>query len=575
MTLFILAYAAGVLTIVTPCILPILPFVLARVDQSFRRSGLPMLLGLAAAFAMIASLAAFAGGWAVEANRYARATALVSMAIFGLGLLFPAIATRLTAPLVATGSRLAAWAQDGRATVFSAMALGVASGLLWAPCAGPVLGLILSGAALNGPGPQTTTLLFAYGLGAATSLAAALLVGRRILSLARPSFRWIEGARRVTGAAVIVGVVTVGLGIDTSLLTSLSAEHTYRLESALAKVLKQPMDRLGSSAMAATPPTISGPLAALLDKQNWINAAPLRAEDLRGRVVVANFWTYSCINCLRTLPHVRAWAEKYKDQGLVVVGVHAPEFAFEKDLANVTQASASLGVRYPVVLDNDFSIWRAFRNGGWPAIYVVGADGRVRHEATGEGQHDQVEQAIQQLLTEAGEARSGQSVHSVEVRGTQVDADWANLGSPETYVGYAKAERFASPDPLVRDGSGDYRHGSKLPLNAWSLSGKWTVGAEYATLNSAGGGIRYRFHARDVHLILLPPSRDQAIRFRIKIDNGTPGANHGADVDEQGFGVVRDGRLYQLARQSGPVNDRIFEIEFLDPGVRVYAFTFG
>ncbi|HEY5796486.1 MAG TPA: cytochrome c biogenesis protein CcdA [Bosea sp. (in: a-proteobacteria)] len=575
MTLFTLAYLAGVLTIFSPCILPIVPFVLARANHPFTRSGIPMLLGMAGAFAAVASLAAFAGGWAVEANRFGRAAALLLMAVFGLGLAVPSIAAGLSAPLVAAGSRMSAWAQNGRSPVASSIALGAATGLLWTPCAGPVLGLILSGAALGGPSAQTSALLLAYGLGAATSLAAALLVGRQLTARLRPSLIWVERARPVAGFAVIASVAMVALGLDTRLLQPLSADLTANLENALVKRVNGQAGWLNIPAEAAAPITLSGPLASLLDQPSWINTPPLRAEDLRGKVVVVNFWTYSCINCLRALPHVKSWAQTYRDQGLVVIGVHAPEFAFEKHPDNVARASAALGVGYPVVLDNDFRIWRAFGNAGWPGIHILGADGRVRHQATGEGRYEQSEQVIQQLLTEANARGVGEAVRPVDGQGTQKEADWGNLRSPETYLGHDKAERFASPSGLTRDAPRAYRHPAGVPLNFWSLSGNWTVGSEFATVNEAGGGLRYRVQARDLHLVLVPGVPDRPVRFRVTIDGAAPGASHGSDIDAQGFGTVRDGKLYQLVRQVGPVAARTVEIEFLDPGVRAYAFTFG
>lgn len=575
MTLFILAYLAGVLTIISPCILPIVPFVLARANQPFVRGGLPLLLGLAMTFAAVASLAAVAGGWAVEANRFGRAAALALMAIFGLSLIFPSFAYRLTAPLVTAGSRLATWAQSGRSTVYASLALGVATGLLWTPCAGPVLGLILSGAALSGPGPQTSALLLAYALGAATSLAVAMLVSQQILARLRPSLHLVERARQIAGVAVVAGAAALGFGLDSSILQRLSVAQTYATENALVQAFAKSSSRLMGHAEAATSNAISGPLGALLDQPNWINTAPLRAEDLRGKVVVVNFWTYSCINCLRSLPHVKAWAEAYKKDGLVVIGVHAPEFAFERNPDNVARAVTTLGVHHPVVPDNDFRIWRAFRNSGWPAAYVIGTDGRIRHQAVGEGGHDQTERVIRQLLAEANGAADGNASPSVSGQGTQKEADWANLRSPETYLGYDKAERFASPGSLVQATPGAYRHPATLPSNFWSLSGNWTIAPEFAALNAAGGTIRYRFHARDLHLVLVPDADKQPVRFRVRIDGMAPGADHGSDVDEQGFGLVKDGKLYQLARQGGAVMDRTLEIEFLDPGVRAYAFTFG
>ncbi|MDB5563814.1 MAG: redoxin protein [Tardiphaga sp.] len=584
MTLFILAYAAGLLTIASPCIFPILPFVLARADQPFRRGGLPLLLGLVLAFAAVASLASVAGGWAVDVNRHGRIVALAVMTLFGLAMLFPALATRMMAPLVSIGSRLSDWAghrvnashTTRNATAIPSMLLGVATGLLWAPCAGPVLGLILTGAALRGPSVETSLLLLTYGLGAATSLAAGLLFGGRLLAIAKQSVRWSDGLRRVLGAAVVAGAATIWLGADTGLLTRLSSAGTNILEQGLIVALRQaPVSATAQAAEPAAPTaTLPAPLSSLFEVRQWLNAQP-RPEDLRGKVVLVNFWTYSCINCLRTLPHIRSWAEKYRDRGLVVIGVHTPEFAFEKNVANVRTASASLGVGYPVVIDNDFAIWRAFDNQAWPAIYFIGADGRVRHHTLGEGGYEQSEKLIQQLLSEASGAPVVKDITGIRAEGAQVAADEANLGSAETYIGYRQASNFASPGGIREDIPSHYGAGPALRLNKWGLAGDWTVGGEFATLNKASGGISYRFHARDLHLVLGPAVQGQPIRFRVKIDGKPPGVDHGFDVDAEGWGSVREDRLYQLVRQAGPVMERTFEIEFLDAGVQAYAFTFG
>ncbi|CEJ12121.1 Thiol-disulfide oxidoreductase YkuV [bacterium YEK0313] len=575
MSLFVLAFLAGALTVVTPCILPIVPVILARSGLPFVRGGLPMLLGLALAFAAIASLGAFAGGWAVAANRYGRAAALVLMAAFGLALVFPAVSARLSAPLVVAGGRLSAWAAGRRPTVLASAGLGVAAGLLWAPCAGPVLGLILSGAALAGPGLETAALLFTYGLGAAAALAIALLAGRRLAGVLRPSWSWLDGGRRLVGAAVVVAVALIGLGLDARLLQPLSARYAFGLENALARTLDTMREAGAAMAAPATPERLTGPLAALLGQTAWINAAPLGESDLRGKVVLVNFWTYSCINCLRALPHVKAWAEKYRDDGLIVIGVHTPEFAFEKDAGNVGSAATALGVRYPVLLDNEFQIWRAFRNAGWPGLYLVGSDGRMRHQMLGEGDYEQTERVIRRLLSEAGRPEAVGAAGPVTGEGVEREADWASLRSPETYLGYDKAERFAASGAVARDAPATYAHHRPLPLNTWSLAGGWTIGSEFASLNTDGGSIRYRFRARDLHLVLVPGAAGRPVRFRVTVDGAAPGEHHGADVDEAGHGVVTDGRLYQLVRQSGPVRERTFEIEFSGPGIRAYAFTFG
>jgi cytochrome c biogenesis protein CcdA/thiol-disulfide isomerase/thioredoxin len=567
MTLFVLAYLAGLLTIATPCVLPVLPFVLARGDEPFRRGGLPMLLGLAFAFAVVASLASVAGGWAVEANRYGRIVALALMTLFGLTMVVPALAERLTEPIVSIGSRLLGWTGQrtmaSGATAGSSMLLGVATGLVWAPCAGPVLGLILTGAALRGPSVETSLLLLTYGLGAATSLAAGFLFGRRLLALVRQSAPWGNGLRRILGAAVVAGTAVIWLGLDTGLLTRLSSIETNIFEQRLIAALRY------------EPALDTAPGDALFGARQWLNTQPLRRDDLRGKVVLVNFWTYSCINCLRALPHIRAWADRYKDRGLVVIGVHTPEFAFEKDVANVRRASLSLDVRYPVIVDNDFRIWRAFSNRAWPALYFIGADGRIRHHVLGEGRYDQSEQLIQRLLSEAGGSAVAVETAGVVGEGPQAAADQRNLRSGETYIGYGQASNFASPGGFKKDVPFLYRAGSALSLDSWSLAGEWTAGREYASLTGTSGSITHRFHARDLHLVLAPSPRGLPVRFRVRIDGAPPGADHGVDADAAGWGVVSEERLYQLIRQSGPVKDRTFEIEFFDTGVRAYAFTFG
>jgi thiol-disulfide isomerase/thioredoxin len=319
----------------------------------------------------------------------------------------------------------------------------------------------------------------------------------------------------------------------------------------------------------------SGPLHALFEAQQWLNTKPLRVEDIRGKVVLVNFWTYSCINCLRILPHVREWAEKYKSRGLIVIGAHTPEFAFEKNIGNVSNALVSLGVSYPVAIDNDFRIWRAFDNVAWPALYFIGADGHIRRHVFGEGEYDQSEQLIQQLLSEADAAPIAGGMVAVNGISTEAAPDERDLRSPETYIGYAQATNFASPGFVGENASRVYKTLSALPLNHWSLSGVWTIAGEYAVLNEAPGRIAYRFHARDLHLVLARSSQGHPVRFRVTIDGNPPGADHGYDIDADGWGTLGDDRLYQLIRQAGKVVDRTFEIEFLESGVRAYAFTFG
>jgi len=317
------------------------------------------------------------------------------------------------------------------------------------------------------------------------------------------------------------------------------------------------------------------PVDSLSKTRDWLNTPGLRAEDLRGKVVVVNFWTYSCINSLRALPYLRAWAVKYRDQGLVVVGVHTPEFDFEKDLGNVRSAAAAQGVRYPIALDSDYRTWKDFRNQAWPAFYFIGADGHVRHQSFGEGGYARSERLLQHLLSEANGRLVAPGIVDIAGKGAQVAADERNLGSPETYIGYARTARFASPGGIRQDVASPYRQAADLPLNRWSLDGVWTAGREFATQIGRTGRISYRFHARDLHLVMAPSVPGHPVRYTVRIDGAAPGADHGADVDAKGRGTVREPRMYQLIRQARPVADRTFEIAFSDPGVRAYVFTFG
>ncbi len=320
---------------------------------------------------------------------------------------------------------------------------------------------------------------------------------------------------------------------------------------------------------------IEGELPSLGGATGWLNSQPLTAAGLRGKIVLVEFWTYTCINWLRTLPYVRAWAEKYKDRGLVVIGVHTPEFEFEKNVDNVRWAVKDMRIDYPIVLDSDYAIWRAFDNQYWPALYFVDAKGHIRHHQFGEGEYEQSERVIQQLLAEAGIGGIGHELVSVDGGGAEAAADWGSLKSPENYVGYQRTENFSSPGGAVLDKERVYAAPAQLSLNHWALSGDWTMKNQATVLNKANGRIAYRFHARDLHLVMGPATRGTSVRFRVLIAGQPPGAAHGIDVDDQGYGTVTEQRLYQLIRQPQPIADRLFEIEFLDPGVEVFVFTFG
>ncbi|MFI8717326.1 cytochrome c biogenesis protein DipZ [Stenotrophomonas sp. NPDC077464] len=591
MFLLVLAYLGGVLTILSPCILPVLPFVFARSDRPFLRSGLPLLVGMALMFAVVASLAAVGSQWVAQANQFGRWIALVVMALFALALLWPRLADHLLAPFQRLGARLSASADAasdrGQGGVGTSLLIGAATGLLWAPCAGPILGLILTGAALQGASVGTSGLLLAYALGAATSLALAIWIGGRVFTALKRRLGAGEWIRRGLGVAALLAVVAIALGWDTGVLTRLSTVSTARLEQGLLDTLPGQAPEAGSTMMmraadapAGTELPVEGTLPSLAGATGWLNSPPLSAEGLRGKVVLVDFWTYSCINCLRALPYVREWEQRYRDQGLVVIGVHAPEFAFERNLRNVMGAVDDLKIEYPVAIDNDFAIWRGFNNRYWPAHYFIDGKGRIRAHHFGEGNYAQSEQIIRQLLRENGatlpdEPQAMAMAAANPREGVERQADMRNLKSPETYLGHARAENFASPGGQRADQAADYAVPARLQLNQWALGGRWTVGDEDAQLQQAGGRIAFRFHARDLHLVLAPGADGKPVRFRVRLDGQVPGGAAGGDATPDGSGTVDGHRLYQLIRQSGEVRERTFEIEFLDPGVHAYAFTFG
>jgi thiol-disulfide isomerase/thioredoxin len=337
--------------------------------------------------------------------------------------------------------------------------------------------------------------------------------------------------------------------------------------------VSDPVTQLNTSASSPLPD--EGAFPSLAGATLWLNSEPLTPASLRGRVVLVDFSTYTCINWLRTLPYVRAWAEKYKRQGLVVINVQTPEFEFEKNIDNVRWASEEMRVSYPTAIDNDYAIWNAFNNHYWPALYIIDAKGRIRHHQFGEGEYERSEQIIKQLLAESGKNDVGRDLAKVDARGAEVAADWGNLRSPESYVGYDRGENFASPGGVASDKSRAYAIPERLKLNQWALGGDWTIGKQGTVSNKPNGRLVYRFHARDVHLVMGPAAHGSSVRFRVLIDGKAPGAAHGSDIDAEGNGTVSRQRLYQLIRQSTPIADHDFEIDFLDAGAELFVFTFG
>lgn len=610
MPLIVLAFLGGVLTILSPCILPVLPFVFLRAGRPFARNALPLLLGMALAFTGVSTLAAVGGGWVVQGTVFGRWLALGFMLVLGAALMAPSLAERMTRPFVRLGDRLAASAGRGErdlasggreSGVASSMLLGIATGLLWAPCAGPILGLVLTGAALHGASVETSLLLLAYASGSAVSLAAALLLGGRPLELMNRSLGVDIWVRRIVGGAAVTAALAIALGVDTGFLARISTASTTKLEHRLLGAFERDDGTSGMEQLAAGPAMMSsasqsaagpammfagaepgraalpvrGTLPDLDGATAWLNSPPLPAASLRGKVVLVDFWTYSCINCLRTLPYLKAWYAKYHDEGLEVIGVHTPEFAFEKRLENVRQAIATFGVSYPVAVDNDYALWRAFANRYWPAHYLIDASGNIRYEHFGEGDYDVTERAIQQLLVEAGHAGVPAGTVSASGAGATLASDEFEVLSPETYVGYGRARNFASPGPPLHDAPREYAIPEQLALNDWALQGRWNVHAESAELEGPRGRVAFHFRARDLHLVLAPGPDGAPVAFRVHVDGAPPGDDRGADVDAAGRGTVSDSRLYQLVRQQGNVRDRTVEVEFLGAGVAIYAFTFG
>lgn len=571
MLIFFLAYLGGLLTIFSPCVLPVLPFIFARSDQSFRRSGLPILLGMAAIFTLLASFAAVGGAWLVEVNQYGRYAAMSLLLLLGVALIFPALSDRLMRPFVTLGGRLQQHA-DQQDNLKGSLLLGVAVGFLWAPCAGPILGLVLAGAALNGANLYSALLLLVFAAGAATSLGLSLLAGGRVFSLMKRGLGAEEWVRRGLGVAVVAGVAVIALGWDTRFLSQFTFLSTAGTEQKLiAKLSKQPV----AQQPGATTVAEAAAMPPLIGATQWLNTPPLNSEMLHGKVVLVDFWTYSCINCLRTLPYLKAWDEKYRAQGLVIIGVHAPEFAFEKDQRNVEKAIRDMGITYPVAMDNQYAIWNAYKNEYWPAHYLIDANGKIRHQHFGEGAYQETEQMIQALLKEAHQGVLAMGDELVQVAGTGATAAAADMErSPETYLGYARQKNLVSPEAVSQDVVVQYSAPRTLKLNQWALQGKWLVSEQSAASSITGGAISYRFQGRDLHLV-LGSRNGKPVRFRVTLDGVAPGADHGMDIDAQGNGVIREQRLYQLIRQSGKIENYTFRIEFLDADAEAFAFTFG
>ena len=403
--MLLIAFLGGLLTVLSPCILPVVPFLFARAGQS-RSSIVLTLCGMAITFAAVSSLAVVSSSWVAQASQVSRYLALLVMALFALSLLSARVATWLARPFVALGNRIDPGARR-MSGPFAALGIGVATGLLWAPCAGPILGVILTGAMLEGPNAHTSLLLLAYGAGSALSLGLLMLAGKGLLNRLRMSLPALSGLRRVVGAGVLATTVAIAAGGSQALLAGTSSQLAYQVEQRVLSQVSSALDYWVAKVQAQSVPDTrpQGRMPSLAGAVQWLNSPELSREDLRGKVVLIDFWTFDCINCQRTLPYVKQWAQKYEKDGLVVIGVHTPEYGFERVIASVREQVRRLGITYPVAVDNDYRIWRAFNNQYWPAHYLIDAKGQVRYSHFGEGAYATQEQVIQQLLAEAADQR--------------------------------------------------------------------------------------------------------------------------------------------------------------------------
>ncbi len=568
MKLFLFSILAGILTVFSPCVLPVLPPLLGASGSG--RAGshpLKIILGLSASFTLFGVVFATFGTFLGLSNETLRKAALALLLFFGGSLIWPSLWERIGSQIARLGGGLSQAGGTSHQKWWRGIAIGASLGLIWAPCAGPILGIILTLAAIDPAFVRTTGLIGGYALGAAVPMLAIAYGGRwaqqRLLA-----FRgWGAVARKTLGVLTIGVVLLLYFNLDTLLLARLPGGLflANRLEKRLLPAAVSPVQA------ADRPLPVLGPMPQFARVTAWINSPPLTRDALRGKVVLVDFWTYSCINCIRSLPYVVRWHEKYKDQGLVVVGVHTPEFAFEKDEGNVRAAVKRNGIAYPVAIDNDYGIWRAYDNLYWPAHYFIDAVGRIRYTHFGEGEYEEGEKVIQQLLMEAQLLKS-----PMKIDRTENPVDFTRIKSPETYIGYARSRNLASPEKILPDRIQNYSSAANLLFNQWDLAGPWRITEEYGRLEGPGGKIRFKFLAPKLNLVMQGP-RGKPAAARVFLD-GQPVSsdNRGADVSGDGRATVGESLLYNLI--SLPDSDRsehLFELRFDSPGVELYAFTFG
>ncbi len=575
LTFELLAVAAGALTVISPCILPILPALLGvSAAKGLRHLPFWIVLGLTASFAVFGSVFAVFGTFLGASNALLRNIALTVLFFFGLSLLWPR-------PWRSIGTRIGALAgkipgaDRAPAGKGGALLLGASLGLVWAPCAGPILGIILTLAAVQGSFGRSLLLMGGYSLGAAIPMLAIGYGGRRLYGKVASFGRWGDLSHKVLGAVTIVTVAALFFNLDTLLLARLPGRLFLadRLERELSQASPAPSAAFTRTAQGSTDGSslpVLGTMPEFTGITAWINSPPLTAAGLRGKVVLVDFWTYSCINCIRTFPFVTSWYDRYRKDGFVVVGVHTPEFAFEKDEGNVRRAVARYGIRYPVALDNRYRTWNAYNNSAWPADYLFDAQGRLREVHFGEGKYEETEMAIRELLKEARLLTVPMAVGPV-----RSNVDFALIDSPETYIGYARSENFVSPEKVARDRTRTYTAPERLGLNEWALRGEWKIRRQYASLRAPGGEIRFRFRAPQLNLVMR--AAGEPLRAEVLLDGKPiPADFRGADVSPDGTVTIGFSRLYNLVRlPPGEKREHTFGLAIADKGADLYAFTFG
>ena len=572
MSLYVIVYLAGILTILSPCILPVLPFVFASTQKSFVKGALPLLLGMSVTFSAFSTLAIIGGEWVVGASQWGRGLALVFLSLFALALLFPAISEKLFAPAVNLGSKIGVRHSTGDGPRFGpSLLIGISTGFLWAPCAGPILGLVLTGAAVQKNLVTSVILLLSYSAGASSSLALALVSGQKFLGSMKKALGVDQVVKKILGALVLVGVLVISFGWDQKILGPLSKIETVGLEEKL-------LGALASGKKPDSPQAAQTGWPEFPQDLQWFNSKPLTQKDLQGKVVLIDFWTYSCINCLHTLPAVKDWALKYKDQGLVVIGVHTPEFGFEKVPANVQKAIADLGVSYPVVLDNDYKIWNSFQNRYWPAHYFINRQGQVVDHHFGEGHYLESEEKIKELLMQPagilGKALGAETAVQSRSRGPVAPVQTeASQATPETYLGLGKTHSLITVPKAQDEKVLVYKPIQLQHLHQWTVQGRWALQDTFAESKEKGDKLRIQFRGSSANIVLAS-ERPQA--FLVKVDGHVPQSWHGSDIDTEGRGHVSANRLYNiLAKDSAkPAAIHNLEIEFLAPGIQAYSLTF-